>query len=112
MRRWRWLTIGFAALLLSLLVGLSLLAGGPRNVYGLLRYALPNWHHSGSGVGDPAPDSQLVSLNGQSTFHLHERIRRPGPIQWTHKSQNFLFGVPLRSLSRGGECGSNHELCF
>jgi hypothetical protein len=78
MLRRLWLTIGVAALLLVLFVCLNHVAGGPRNIYGMLRYALPNWHGSGSGVGDLALDSQLVSLDGQTTFHLHDRIgQRP-----------------------------------
>jgi hypothetical protein len=78
MRRWHWFALSFVTLLVILFIGLSYMSGGPRNVYGLVRYALPNWHRGGSGVGDLAPDSQLVALDGQTTFHIHEHIgKRP-----------------------------------
>jgi len=78
MGRWRWLAISFGTLLVLLFVGLSILTGGPGNVYGFLRYALPNWHRGDLRVGDIAPDSRLVSMNGHITSHLRDRIgKRP-----------------------------------
>jgi hypothetical protein len=48
--------------------------GSPRDLYGFLRYALPHWHRGDLRVGNAAPDARLLSLDGQSSFHLHERI--------------------------------------
>jgi len=68
-----------AAILLVVLVGAALtyFIGSPRDVYGFLRYAVPQWHRGDLRVGDTAPDAKLVALDG-STFHLRDRIgRRP-----------------------------------
>lgn len=68
-----------AAILLVVLVGVALtyFIGSPRDVYGFLRYALPQWHRGDLRVGDAAPDAKLVGLDG-STFHLRDRMgRRP-----------------------------------
>jgi len=52
--------------------------GGPRDVYGFLRYALPRWREGDVHVGDCAPDARLFSLEGSTSFHLHDRIgKRP-----------------------------------
>jgi hypothetical protein len=68
-----------AVILLAVVAGVALtyFIGSPRDVYGFLRYALPQWHRGELRVGDAAPDAKLVALDG-STFHLHDRIgRRP-----------------------------------
>jgi len=62
-----------AILLLTYSV-LSHFMGGPRDVYGFLRYALPQWHRGDLKVGDRAPDARLVSLDGRSTFRIHDRL--------------------------------------
>jgi hypothetical protein len=64
----------FTTLAAILFIGLSCTIGGPRNLYLFLRYALPNWHRGDVRIGDSAPDSQLVSLDGNSTFRLRDRI--------------------------------------
>ena len=74
MRVWKWIGIGIGALLLAAFVGLSLLAGGPRNVYGLVRYALPHMHRGTLRIGDDAPDARLVALDGKTHFDLRERV--------------------------------------
>jgi len=74
MQRRYWITITFASFFALLFGGLSYITGGPRNVYPFLRYALPNWHRGDLRVGDTARDSQLFSLDGESTFHLRDRI--------------------------------------
>jgi hypothetical protein len=60
-------------LLAVLAIGYGVLShfmGGPRDVYGFLRYALPQWHR--------APDVPVTSLDGQTQFHLNDRIgQRP-----------------------------------
>jgi hypothetical protein len=68
-------------LLAVLAIGYGVLShfmGGPRDVYGFLRYALPQWHRDDLHVGDRAPDVPLTSLYGQTQFHLNDRIgQRP-----------------------------------
>ncbi len=60
-------------LLLAAFVGLSLMAGSPKDAYGMVRYALPHMHFGKLKVGDDAPDARLVALNGHDHFHLRER---------------------------------------
>jgi hypothetical protein len=70
---WKW-TIGVAlALFLVAFIGLSLMAGSPRDAYGMVRYALPHMHRGKLKVGDDAPDARLVALNGSDRFHIRER---------------------------------------
>jgi hypothetical protein len=77
----RWLKWTAIILLLILAAGygaLSYFMGGPRDAYGFLRYALPGWHQGDLRVGNMSPNVELVSLDGQSRFALHDRIgRRP-----------------------------------
>ena len=70
----KWAGIGLGALLLAAFVGLSILAGSPRDAYGMLRYALPHMHRGNLRIGDDAPDARLVALDGTSRFHLRERV--------------------------------------
>jgi hypothetical protein len=52
--------------------------GSPHDLYGFLRYALPQWHNGNLRVGDPAPNAPLYSLDGHSTFQIRDRIgQRP-----------------------------------
>jgi hypothetical protein len=70
---WKW-TIGVAlALFLVAFIGLSLIAGSPKDAYGMVRYALPHMHRGKLKVGDDAPDARLVALNGSDHFHIRER---------------------------------------
>lgn len=57
-------------------VGLSILAGGPKDAIGMLRFALPYMHRGKLKVGDSAPDAQLVALDGATRFHIRERSNR------------------------------------
>ena len=68
------LLIAVGALLVMGFGALCYLMGGPRGAYGFLRYALPQWRSGELAVGDPAPDVELVALNGSSRFRLHEKI--------------------------------------
>lgn len=78
MRIWKWIGIGFCGLVLAAFIGLSIVAGGPRDAYGMLRYALPHMHRGSLHVGDDAPDALLVALDGAGRFHLRERVgKRP-----------------------------------
>ena len=70
---WKW-TIGTAVVVIAgAFVGLSVMAGSPKDVYGLLRYALPHMHRGNLKVGDDAPDVRLVALDGANRFHIRER---------------------------------------
>ena len=74
-KRWlKWTLITVGGLLVAGFAGLSYLAGGPGNVYGLVRYALPHMHRGNLRVGDAAPDVRMYALDGSTTFHLRERI--------------------------------------
>jgi len=70
---WKWTLGVLAGLLLAAFVSLSILAGSPRDAYGMVRYALPHMHRGTLSVGDDAPDARLVALDGSSHFHLRER---------------------------------------
>ncbi len=69
----KWAAGGIGLLLVAAFVGLSFLAGSPRDVYGMLRYALPHMHRGTLQVGSDAPDARLVGLDGTSHFHIRER---------------------------------------
>jgi hypothetical protein len=49
------------------------MAGSPKDVYGMVRYALPHMHRGTLKVGSDAPDARLVALDGESRFHIRER---------------------------------------
>jgi hypothetical protein len=67
-------TIGIVfALLLVAFIGLSYMAGSPKDAYGMVRYAWPHMHSGKLKVGDDGPDVQLVALDGANRFHLRER---------------------------------------
>ena len=70
---WKW-TVGIALVLfIGAFVGLSLMAGSPRDAYGMARSALPHMHRGKLKVGDDAPDARLVGLDGSDRFHIRER---------------------------------------
>ncbi len=69
----KWAAGGIGLLLVGAFVALSLLAGSPKGVYGMLRYALPHMHRGTLQVGSDAPDARLVGLDGTSHFHIRER---------------------------------------
>ena len=70
---WKWaIGVGLALVLIAF-VGLSLMAGSPKDAYGMVRYALPHMHRGKLKVGDDAPDARLVALNGSGHFHIRER---------------------------------------
>lgn len=52
---------------------LSIMAGGPKDAFYMVRYALPHMHRGNLKVGDQAPDARLVALDGSTRFHLRER---------------------------------------
>jgi len=68
------ITIGVVVVLLLLVfVGLSWMAGSPKDAYGMVRYALPHMHKGNLKVGDDAPDARLLALDGENHFHIRER---------------------------------------
>jgi hypothetical protein len=72
-RFWKW-TLGiFGGLIVLAFTGLSFMAGSPRDVYGLVRYALPHMRRGKLHPGDDAPDVKLLALDGTNHFHLRER---------------------------------------
>ena len=69
----KWTGIGFAGLVVAAYVGLSMMAGSPRDVYFMVRYAFPHMHRGKLHTGDDAPDVRLLALDGSDHFHLRER---------------------------------------
>jgi len=69
----KWSLIAAAILLVAVCVGLSVMAGSPKDAIGMVRYALPHMHRGTLQVGSDAPDATLVSLDGTSRFHIRER---------------------------------------
>jgi hypothetical protein len=70
---WKWTIAVFLVLLLAVFLVLCKMAGSPRDVYGMVRYALPHMHRGSLKVGDDAPDARLVALDGSRHFHIRER---------------------------------------
>jgi hypothetical protein len=68
-----WLAGLVGILLVAGFVALSLMAGGPKDAWYMLRYALPHMHRGKLRPGDEAPDARLLALNGRDYFHLRER---------------------------------------
>lgn len=71
---WKWIPGAVLILLLGAYFALAHFMGGPRDVYGFLRYALPQWHEGNLHVGDRAPDVRVFSLDGRDGHDLHEWI--------------------------------------
>jgi hypothetical protein len=70
---WKW-TLGLVlGLVLIAFAGLSFMAGSPKDVYGMVRYAFPHMHRGKLRVGEDAPDVRLLALDGSNHFHLRER---------------------------------------
>jgi hypothetical protein len=69
----KWIGAVVVLLILTVVIGLSVMAGSLRGAYGLVRYALPHMHRGTLRVGDVAPDASLLALDGSSRFHIRER---------------------------------------
>jgi hypothetical protein len=67
--------IAFAVLVVAAFVGLSLMAGSPKDAFYMVRYALPHMHVGKLKVGDEAPDARLLALDGTTTFRLREKTQ-------------------------------------
>ena len=74
-RMWTWITIAVGAVVVLVFVGLSIMAGSPKDAFQMVRYAFPYMHRGDLKVGDGMPDVQLVALDGQSRFPLRERMK-------------------------------------
>jgi len=72
-RTLRWTAISLAGLLIVVFIGLSVMAGGPKDAVEMVRFALPYMHVGALNVGDRAPDVRLVALDGATRFHIRER---------------------------------------
>lgn len=68
-----WIGIALGVLALLAFIGLSMMAGSPKDAFYMVRYALPHMHRGNLKVGDSAPDAKLFALNGSETFHIRER---------------------------------------
>jgi hypothetical protein len=68
-----WIGIGVGTLLIVAFVALSVMAGGPKDAFYMVRYAFPHMHRGNLKPGDGAPDAKLFALNGIDTFHIRER---------------------------------------
>ena len=75
-RMWIWLAVGLGVILLAAFIGLSIMAGSPKDAYGMVRYALPHMHRGTLKVGDDAPDARILALDGTTGFHIRERVNR------------------------------------
>src|ERR1700742_4189727 len=69
-----WFAAGFGALLVLAFIGLSVMAGSPKDAYGMVRYALPHMHRGKLRTGDAAPDASVLTLNGKDRFQIHDRV--------------------------------------
>jgi hypothetical protein len=77
-QRFIWAGLILLAILAFAYGTLSYLMGGPRDVYGFLRYALPQWRNGNLQVGDRAPDARLIALDGHSSLRISDHIgKRP-----------------------------------
>ena len=69
----KWSLITGGVFILAVCVGLSIMAGSPKDAIGMVRYALPHMHRGNLQVGGDAPDATLVALDGSTRFHIRER---------------------------------------
>jgi hypothetical protein len=72
-RFWKWTLGSILAIFVLGFAGLSFMAGSPKDVYGMVRYAFPHMHRGKLHPGDDAPDVRLLALDGSNHFHLRER---------------------------------------
>ena len=72
-RFWKWTLGSILAIFVLAFAGLSFMAGSPKDVYGMVRYAFPHMHRGKLHAGDDAPDVRLLALDGANHFHLRER---------------------------------------
>jgi hypothetical protein len=71
----KWTAGILGVIVVAAFIGLSVMAGSPKDAYGMVRYALPHMHRGTLKVGSDAPDARIVALDGVSRFHIRERTR-------------------------------------
>jgi hypothetical protein len=71
---WRWIAIVLTVLVAAVFTLLSFMAGSPKDVLYMVRYALPYMHRGDLHVGDNAPNVTLVALDGSSRFQLRQEL--------------------------------------
>jgi len=71
----KWGLVGLVAAVVLVFVGLSIMAGSPKDALQMVRYALPHMHRGDLHVGDGVPNVQLVALDGQTRFPLREQVK-------------------------------------
>jgi hypothetical protein len=69
----KWTVIALTALVVVVFVGLSVMAGSPKDAFYMVRYAFPYMHRGNLKVGDQAPDARLIALDGTTDFHIREK---------------------------------------
>jgi len=69
----KWTLGSILGILVIAFAGLSFMAGSPKDVYWMVRYAFPHMHRGKLRLGDDAPDVKLLALDGFQPFHLRER---------------------------------------
>jgi hypothetical protein len=70
----KWSLLGVGVVVVGVGAGLSYMAGSPKDAVEMVRYALPYMHLGDLKVGSAAPDSTLVALDGETRFHVRDRI--------------------------------------
>jgi hypothetical protein len=73
MRLWKKIALGVVGLVV-LFAAFVVWKMGPRNVYGLVRYGTQR-EEGTLAVGQPAPDVELVALDGKTRVRLSDRDR-------------------------------------
>ena len=71
----KWGLVAVIAVIVLAFIGLSIMAGSPKDAIQMVRFALPYMHRGDLRAGDGLPDVQLVALDGQTRFPLRERAK-------------------------------------
>jgi hypothetical protein len=69
----KYILVSLLVLAAGVFLVFSLMAGGAKDAFYMVRYALPHMHTGNLKVGDAAPDARLVALDGSTRFHIRER---------------------------------------
>jgi hypothetical protein len=72
MKLWKKALIGLSGLVVLAVGGFTYMVGGPRNLFGMLRY---DQREEGTlKVGDRAPDVGLIALDGSTPVRLSNEL--------------------------------------